>query len=291
MPLASSFLNFRLSPVLPAPCSLFPAPALAIWVHEPHPFLIQFSENVGLRYYGLAYLLGFVFAAWIFRRYHQAGRTPLRPKESMDLMVYLVLGVLVGGRLGSYFLYDGWTHFREDPLGVFKVWKGGMASHGGFVGVVLALWMFARTRGVSFLHVGDLVTSTAPAGLLLGRLANYLNGELWGKATDGTWGIVFLGDPERLPRHPSQLYEAALEGALLLAYGQWRFWRTKAPLEQPGRLSGEFLVAYAGVRMLCEVFREPDASLLFGLSRGTFFSIFVALGGLAVIVLSRRKKA
>jgi phosphatidylglycerol:prolipoprotein diacylglycerol transferase len=157
--------------------------------------------------------------------------------------------------------------------------------------VLLALIWFARQRKVKLLHLGDLVTSTAPCGLMLGRIANYLNGELWGKATDGTWGVLFQGDPTRLPRHPSQLYEAALEGALLLAYGQWRFWRTDAPLKQPGRLSGEFLVGYAMVRVICEVFREPDASLLFGLSRGTFFSYFIAAGGAWLVWRSSRKAA
>ena len=267
------------------------ASPLATWVHTPHPFLIQFGENVGIRYYGLAYLLGFVFGAWMFRLYYKAGRTPLNPAASMDLMLYLIVGVMVGGRLGSYLLYDGWRSFGSDPLGIFKVWNGGMASHGGFLGVLLALAWFARQHKVKILHLGDLVTSTAPFGLLLGRLANYLNGELWGKVTDGTWGVVFQGDPTRLARHPSQLYEAALEGALLLAYGQWRFWRTDAPVKQPGRLSGEFLVGYAVARIICEVFREPDASLLFGLSRGTFLSFFIAAGGMWLIWRSSRKTA
>jgi len=271
---------------------------LATWVHTPYPFLLRFSEDVGIRFYGLAYLLGFVFAAWIFRRYHRAGRTPLTPADSTDLMFWLILGVLLGGRLGSYFLYDGWRGFREDPLGIFKVWHGGMASHGAFVGVVLALAWFARSRKLSLLHVGDLVTSAAPFGILLGRLANYLNGELWGKATDGTWGVVFAATGGgTFPRHPSQLYEAALEGALLLAYGQWRFWKTEAPLRQPGRLSGEFLCGYAAVRIACERFREPDvfqsgeSSLILGLSRGTFFSFFLAAAGVAIIALAGRGKS
>jgi phosphatidylglycerol:prolipoprotein diacylglycerol transferase len=277
--------------VLPTPSSLLLGPVAAIWHHTPHRFLIQFSEDVGIRYYGLAYLLGFVFGAWMFRLYHKAGRTPLAPAAAMDLMMYLIIGVMVGGRVGSYLLYDHWRGFSSDPLGIFKVWQGGMASHGGFVGVLLALLWFAHKQKVSLLHLGDLVASTAPCGLLLGRIANFLNGELWGKATDGTWGFVFQGDPDRLARHPSQLYEAALEGAVLLAYGQWRFWRTNAPMKQPGRLSGEFLLAYAVMRIICEVFREPDASLLLGLSRGTFFSVFVALGGAWLLWLSARKPA
>jgi phosphatidylglycerol:prolipoprotein diacylglycerol transferase len=276
--------------VFPVPSPSLLTPPLAVWVHTPHPFLVQFWENFGIRYYGLAYLLGFVFGVLVFRRYHRAGLTPLKPAESMDLMLYLVIGVMVGGRLGSYLLYDGWRTFAQDPLGIFKVWQGGMASHGGFVGVVLALAWFARTHKVSFLHLGDLVTSAAPCGLFLGRIANYVNGELWGKATDGTWGVVFQGDPDRLARHPSQLYEAALEGLVLLIYCQWRFWRTDVARRQPGRLSGEFLLGYALARVVCEVFREPDASLLFGLSRGTFFSLFIGLGGIWLIWQSSRRR-
>ena len=128
----------------------------------------------------------------------------------------------------------------------------------------------------------------APAGLLFGRIANFINGELWGKPTDGTWGVIFRntgGGP--LPRHPSQLYEAALEGALLLAFMQWRVWRSDVLRTHPGRLSGEFLIAYALVRAIGEIFREPDASLIFGLSRGTFYSIFLVLAGLT-LALRRR---
>src|SRR6188768_180518 len=245
----SVFMPTNLPPLSTVASLLSSVSSLAVWVHTPHPFLIQFSEEMGIRYYGLAYLLGFVFGAWMFRLYYKAGRTPLNPAASMDLMLYLVIGVMLGGRLGSYLLYDGWRSFGSDPLGIFKVWHGGMASHGGFLGVLLALAWFAHKHKVKLLHVGDLVTSTAPCGLLLGRLANYLNGELWGKLTDGTWGVIFQGAGE-WPRHPSQLYEAALEGALLLAYGQWRFWRTDAPVRQPGRLSGEFLVGYAVARII-----------------------------------------
>lgn len=264
-------------------------PLLAYWVHTPHPFLIQFTENIGIRYYGLAYLLGFVGAAWLFRRYHRAGRTPLDANASMDLMVALVLGVMIGGRLGSYLLYDGWRNFAEEPLGIFKIWQGGMASHGGMAGVCVAMGWFACRHKLSFLHVSDLVVSAAPAGLLFGRIANFLNGELWGKTTDVPWGIIFEHTGGgALPRHPSQLYEAALEGALLLALMQWRFWRTDVTSRQPGRLAGEFLVSYAIVRAIGELFREPDAGLILGLSRGTFYSLFMILAGLALIL--RRTK-
>jgi phosphatidylglycerol:prolipoprotein diacylglycerol transferase len=256
-------------------------------VHTPHPFLIRFSETFGIRYYGLAYLLAFVGAGWLLHRYHKAGRSPLDLAAISDLMTYLIGGVLVGGRIGYFLFYQPGTLFR-DPLSLFRVWEGGMASHGGFLGVIIALALFVRSRPISFLQLGDLVVTTVPLGLGLGRLANFLNGELWGKPTDVPWAMVFSATGGGyMPRHPSQLYEAALEGFLLLAYLQWRFWKTDVARRQPGRLSGEFLLAYALVRIVCELFREPDAALILGLSRGTFYSLFLILAGLALIFRSR----
>lgn len=277
-----------LSP-LPSVLGLLPpALPLAQWVHTPHPFLIRFGENFGIRYYGLAYLLGFVGAAWLLHRYHRAGRSPVPPVAIWDLLTYLIAGVLVGGRLGYFLFYQPGTLLHE-PLALFRVWEGGMASHGGFLGVVIALAFFARRQGVPFLRLGDLVVSTVPLGLGLGRLANFLNGELWGKATDAPWGMIFVATGGgNFPRHPSQLYEAALEGFLLLAFVQGRFWRSAAVKAQPGRLSGEFLLGYALARIVCEHFREPDAALILGLSRGTFYSVFVAVAGAALIAYARR---
>lgn len=270
---------------------MFESPSLAQWmVHTPHPFLIRFGENFGIRYYGLAYLLGFLGAAWLLRRYHRAGRSPLDGNGIADLMFALVLGVFVGGRVGYFVLYQPATLLR-DPLALVRVWEGGMASHGGFLGVTVALAWFARSRGPSLRQLGDLIVTTAPLGLLLGRLANFLNGELWGRISDVPWAMVFSatgGGPH--PRHPSQLYEAALEGALLLTYVQWRFWRTDVAIRQPGRLTGEFLIAYALVRALGELFREPDAALILGLSRGTFYSIFLVGAG-AWLILRRPRPA
>lgn len=270
---------------------------LAYWVHHLSPFLIRFGENFGIRYYGLAYLAGFVTAGWLLVRYHRAGRTPLHPNAAMDLMLALIVGVIVGGRLGYFLLYQPQWLLR-DPLALVRVWEGGMASHGGFLGVLVALAWFARKQAVSFLHLGDLVVTTAPAGLFFGRIANFINGELWGKTTDVAWAMIFPlserpGTPVHLiqPRHPSQLYEAALEGALLFAYMQWRFWRSDTARRQPGRLSGEFLMAYAVARAIGELFREPDAGLILGLSRGTFYSIFLIGAGLGLILRSSRKSA
>jgi phosphatidylglycerol:prolipoprotein diacylglycerol transferase len=265
---------------------------LAYWVHDLSPFLLRFSDNVGIRYYGLAYVLGFVGAVWLLHRYHRAGRSPFGSNTIGDLITYIVFGVMLGGRLGYFLLYQSEAIFR-DPLALLRVWEGGMASHGGFVGVLFALILFARRHHVSFFPVSDLIATTAALGLFFGRVANFINGELYGKITDVPWAVIFPQSATAetpvhliLPRHPSQLYEAALEGAVLFAWAQWRFWRSDVARTHPGRLSGEFLLAYALVRMLGESFREPDASLLLGVSRGTFYSIFLIAGGL-VLVLRR----
>ncbi|HWL17956.1 MAG TPA: prolipoprotein diacylglyceryl transferase [Opitutus sp.] len=266
----------------------FPA---AYWTHDLSPFLIRFTDNFGIRYYGLAYLMGFLVAAWLLAKYWHAGRSQLPAAKVSDFIVTLVVGVMVGGRLGSFLLYHP-EQLIHDPLSFFRVWEGGMASHGGMAGVAIALWWFSRRHHIPMLHLGDLVASTAPAGLLFGRIANFINGELWGKPTDVPWAIIFSntgGGP--FPRHPSQLYEAALEGLLLLAVMQWRFWKTDAVKKTPGRLTGEFFILYALVRSIGEIFREPDASLILGLSRGTFYSIFLVAVGAAMIVHARRKAA
>ncbi len=265
----------------------------AFWVHDLNPFLIRFSENFGIRYYGLAYLAGFAAALGILHLYHKHGRSPFNFNATSDLMTYLVVGVLVGGRLGYFCLYQLHS-LGTDPLILFRVWEGGMASHGAFLGVLLAVAWWARKQRVPLFQVGDLIVTAAPAGLLFGRIANFINGELVGRVSAAKWAVIFphnefdRGVRQALPRHPSQLYEAALEGALLLALMQWRIWGSDVAKRQPGRLSGEFFVAYAAVRMFGEQFREPDASLLFGLSRGSFYSIFLLVAGVGLIVRSIR---
>lgn len=263
----------------------------AYWKHDWDPFLIQFSENFGIRYYGLAYLLGFLGAGWLLMRYSRAGRSLLPVEKIPDLIIALVLGVMIGGRLGSFLLYRP-QDLLSDPLSLLRIWEPGMASHGGMIGVAIALAWFARSQKLRFLHLTDIVNSTAPLGLFLGRVANFINGELWGNPTDVKWAVIFPNSPTPLlPRHPSQLYEAALEGAVLLAYMQWRFWRSDVVKTTPGRLTGEFLILYAILRAIGEMFREPDASLILGLSRGTFYSVFLIVAGFAVIVIAERKKS
>ena len=262
-----------------------PLPPLAYWVDTLDPFVIRFSDSIGIRWYGLAYMAGFIASGWLLIRYHKRGRSLLPSDGVGDLMVAVVIGVMVGGRVGSYILYDYWKTFPQDPFAIFRVWEGGMASHGGMIGVALALAVYAATKKIPFFHLGDLIVSTAPIGLFFGRIANFINGELWGKISTVPWAVIFPhSDPTKPlahvpPRHPSQLYEAGLEGLVLFAYLQLRFWKSDVIRNKPGRLSGEFLVAYAILRMIGEVFREPDAGLILGLSRGSFYSVFLIGAG------------
>ncbi|TVR48734.1 MAG: prolipoprotein diacylglyceryl transferase [Puniceicoccaceae bacterium] len=270
----------------------------AHYVHDLSPFLIRFSENFGIRYYGLAYVLGFICALLLLRWYHERGRSPLDGAARADLMVYLIVGVAVGGRLGFFLFYDPGAVVR-DPLLLIRIWEGGMASHGGFIGVFLALWWFCRRRGYGLLPMGDILVTLAPAGLFFGRVANFINGELWGKVTTVPWGVIFPSSAPGLPveaipaRHPSQLYEAGLEGLFLFIYCQVRFWRSGVVRHAPGQLAGEFLLGYAVARIIGEVFREPDAGvgLTLGMNRGAFLSLFLAGAGIAVIALARWRAA
>jgi phosphatidylglycerol---prolipoprotein diacylglyceryl transferase len=272
---------------------------LAYWVHHLSPFLGPHWGNFGVRYYGLAYMLGFIVGWWLMVRYAQAGRSLVPAAKIADLMVAIVFGVLIGGRIGYFVLYQPQT-LLDAPLELFRVWDGGMSSHGGFIGVTIALWWFARHEHVPFVHLGDIAATTAPAGLFFGRIANFINGELWGKVSYVRWAMIFpksAVNPNTpidhiAPRHPSQLYEAGLEGLLLFALMQWRFWRTDVVRAQPGRITGEFLIVYAIVRMIGELFREPDegVSLVLGLSRGTFYSIFLIVAGLVFILIARSRR-
>ena len=266
------------------------------WVHDLSPFLIRFTDTVGIRYYGLAYLAGFA-AAWLFlRSYKKRGLTQLTAEQAGDFMTALVIGVLAGGRVGYFLLYQP-EALLASPLSIFSVWDGGMASHGGFVGVAFALAWSSWKFHLTWRHLADLIASTASAGLFFGRVANFINGELWGKVSTVPWAVIFPASaPEGTPvaliaaRHPSQLYAAALEGLLLLALAQWLLWKTTWIRRAPGRLAGVYLLGYAVVRSIGEIYREPDASLILGLSRGTFSSIFMVLGGLALCLIPGRAR-
>ena len=275
------------------------AAATSHWVHDLSPFLWEFAPGFGIRYYGLAYVLGFLCGYWLLSRYSRTGRSSLAGEQNGDLLFALVLGVLLGGRLGYFILYEPGKLLNE-PLAFFRVWDGGMASHGGFIGVLLALLWFARRTQTDAWSLADLIATITPPGLLLGRIANFINGELWGNVSNVPWAVIFPlsaapGTPSSAipPRHPSQLYEAGLEGLLPLIYLQLRFWRSRTAREHPGQLAGEFLVLYAVGRIVCEQFREPDrdiSPLVDGLSRGTFYSIFVLVAGIATILWAHYRR-
>jgi phosphatidylglycerol:prolipoprotein diacylglycerol transferase len=262
------------------------------WVHDLDPFLVRFTDTIGVRYYGLAYLAGFAIAWWALRFYGRRGLTKLDADQAGDLMTALIIGVLVGGRLGYFAFYQP-AEVLRDPLVLLRIMDGGMASHGGFIGVALALWWCARRFRLPFLHISDLVVSVAPVGIFFGRVANFINGELWGRPSNVPWAVIFPesrpGMPVELiePRHPSQVYAALLEGLALFALMQWLLWKTPWLQRAPGRITGVFLLGYAAMRAVSETFREPDAGLIFGLTRGTFYSIFLVLAGLVLIALCR----
>ncbi|QYY36506.1 prolipoprotein diacylglyceryl transferase [Ruficoccus sp. ZRK36] len=277
-------------------------PQLQYPVCDFDPFLIRFPEWMpvpGIRWYGLAYVMGFIVGALLLRLYYKRGRSPLNPDQQMSLMTYLIIGTLVGGRLGYMLLYVPGEFFRN-PLLFFKVWDGGMASHGGFVGIYLAVLLYARRVKQSFRFIADITVTLAPAGILFGRLANFINGELWGKITDVPWAFIFPKSMEGVPlwqippRHPSQLYEAALEGLFLLVYLQLRFWLSNPKKRPAGSLLGEFFMLYAVGRIFCELFREPDGgniTLIMGLSRGTFYSVLTFVFGLGILLYARRRRS
>ncbi len=265
------------------------------WVHNLDPFLFQFTESFGIRYYGLAYALGFLVGMWLLHIFCKHGKATLTPDQQSCIITSMMIGVLLGGRMG-YMLFYAFDDILRRPWVIFQIWKGGMASHGGFIGVLVACWWVAKKLNLSILRLGDLICPLVPPGILLGRIANFINGELWGKVSHASWAVIFPqsatpGTPLELiePRHPSQLYAAGLEGAILLAYSQWRLWKTDV-LASPGRLTGEFLSIYGVVRIFGEQFREPDAPLIMDLSRGSFYSIFLLIAGAFLIYCSATRR-
>ncbi len=242
-------------------------------------------DILGLKvhWYGIMYLLGFGAAWWLGIQRSQFKHSPVRKVQIEDILFYCVVGVVVGGRLGHVFFYsfDDWLN---DPLWVFKLWKGGMAFHGGILGVCVAMWLYARKHKIHFLTLMDFVTPSVPLGLGFGRLGNFIGQELWGRPTDVAWGIIFpKAGPE--PRHPSQLYEAALEGFLMFVIIYW-FARKPRPR---GAVCSLFVLLYGCARFGVEFTREPDQGidLLFGwLSRGQLLSTPMILIGLGVFIWS-----
>ena len=303
---------------------------LAYYVHNLDPFIFRLWGDVGPRWYGMAYVLaficGFAVLIWLSKR----GYLDLPQEKVGDFITWAALfGVMIGGRLGYVVFYR--PEMLRDPMSILRVWEGGMASHGGILGLVIFTFFYARRQKFSWTNLGDALVVAAPIGLFFGRCANFINGELYGRAAKVSWAMQFpkelldngnAGEADRAvsacqqldpgimsadaivhglrahpqlveplrailtPRHPSQLYEAALEGVLLFA----ALWFVRTKLRQPnGVLTGLFLSGYAVVRIIGELFREPDAPMIGSFTRGQFFSFFMIVIGIAFIVVAKMR--
>ena len=289
---------------------------MAPWLHRLDPIALQFPEftvfgatlHPAVHWYGIMYLLAFATAWWLGRMRIRAGRLPgVGDAAFGDLMFYGMLGVILGGRLGYILFYD-LPVYLHDPLQALKIWEGGMSFHGGLIGVCVATWMWARRQGLHFFDVGDFIAPLVPPGLFFGRMGNFINGELWGKYTGGDWGVIFPGaEPQlanlpaaqlqalhasgaldRFARHPSPLYEAALEGLVMFAV-LWWFSRKPRPRYA---VAGLFALMYGVFRFAVEFVRVPDAQLEYlamgWLTMGQLLSLPLIALGLSWLWLSRR---
>jgi len=254
------------------------------------PYLFEVG-GFQLRYYSLAYLIGLFFAYWHLSKMIKQPGAPMAQRHVDDLFFYCMLGVILGGRLGYVIFYN--PGLWSNPLDVLKLWEGGMSFHGGLVGVLIAIGWVSRRDELSFLRVCDYIAVNVPMGMMLGRLANFNNGELWGRVSDVPWAMVFPRAGEEA-RHPSQLYQAGLEGLLLLIVLLVLFWTTKARY-RPGLLVGIFTLGIGLARFVNEFFREPDAQLAdfavqTGLSMGQWLTLPLILTGLIVTLYAVRSE-
>jgi phosphatidylglycerol:prolipoprotein diacylglycerol transferase len=258
-----------------------------------NPILISFGP-FAIRWYALAYIVG-IIAGWFYARAIIAserfwgGPAPFTVLDFDDFVIWITLGIILGGRTG-YVLFYNLPLFAAHPAQIFELWNGGMSFHGGVAGCAVAIVLFALRRHIPMLSLADVSAGVAPIGLFLGRLANFINGELWGRPTDVPWAMVFPnGGP--LPRHPSQLYEAALEGVVLfIVLG---LLMRNGALKRPGVVTGAFALGYGIARVICEFFREPDAQLGFlwgGLTMGMLLCIPLMLIGIAILAVAVKRQ-
>jgi phosphatidylglycerol:prolipoprotein diacylglycerol transferase len=267
-------------------------PLLAIPFPAFDPVLISIGP-FAVRWYALAYivgiLLGWLYARAIIRNERLwGGVAPMSVADYDDFVLWVTLGIILGGRTG-YVLFYNFEHFASHPAEILELWKGGMSFHGGFTGCIVAVILFARSRHIPVLSLGDVTCAVGPIGLFLGRIANFINGELWGRPADVPWAMVFPnGGP--LPRHPSQLYEAGLEGLVLLAILAIAI--RAGALRRPGLIIGLFAVCYGVLRSFGEFFREPDPQLGFlwgGLTMGMLLCIPLIMFGAGLILFAMRR--
>lgn len=261
------------------------------YVHNLDPIAFSIGP-LAIRWYGLMYLVGFLLFLVLGKVRARDPWRDMRSQDVDDLLFYGMIGTIIGGRLGHVFFYGPLSYYLANPLEIFAVWKGGMASHGGIIGVIVAMAIFARVRGKSFLRVADFVVPLVPLGLGAGRIGNFINGELWGRAADPSlpWAVVFPHAGDALARHPSQIYQFLLEGVLLFAI----LWIYSRQPRAPGTVGGLFLIFYGLLRIVGEVFREPEALygyMPLGLSAGQWLSVPMIVIGVVCFVLLRRNKA
>ncbi|PYK29137.1 MAG: prolipoprotein diacylglyceryl transferase [Verrucomicrobia bacterium] len=299
---------------------------LAYYIHDLDPLIFRIYDSVGPRWYGLAYILAFACAYFLYTWEAKRGYADLPVSRVGDFITAVALfGVIIGGRLGYVLFYK--PQMLREPLSILRVWEGGMASHGGMLGILAVTFYYSYRHKISWTNLGDNLVVAAPIGLFFGRCANFINGELYGRATNVSWAVQFpkeltenIGEAERAitacrqidpsltsseaivaaarhqpqvkeilrgiltPRHPSQLYEAFLEGIILFAI----LWFVRTRMRQPnGVLTGLFFIFYAILRIIVENFREPDAGLIAGFTRGQFFSFFLIAIGLAFVIGAR----
>jgi phosphatidylglycerol---prolipoprotein diacylglyceryl transferase len=270
-------------------------PLLAI----PFPAIDPVLVHVGpfaVRWYALAYVVGIFLGWWYAKRLAGnrslwgAGGPPLAPSDIDDFVVWAAVGIVVGGRAGYVLFYD-LPHYIRQPGDILAVWHGGMSFHGGLVGTILAMVLFARRRGIPVWSLIDVIAPAVPFGLFLGRIANFINGELWGRVSDVPWAMVF---PEAgpLPRHPSQLYEAGLEGIVLFLFLRLLTHRYRR-LDHPGFVAGGFTAGYGVARTFAEFFRQPDIQIGYlagGLTMGMLLSIPMIVIGIGLMIWAARRR-
>jgi phosphatidylglycerol:prolipoprotein diacylglycerol transferase len=271
------------------------------YIHNINPIILDLPGELAVRWYGISYLLGFIASILLLRNWSKRGEFEVPAEETSNFVVMLAFfGVFLGGRLGYVLLY-GFDSFLKDPLYAFKVWEGGMASHGGLVGVILFILWYAKKHKHSFWNLTDNMACTASLGFAFGRLANFINGELWGRVTQVKWGVIFPQEQrlnygqydlpmiekmveagELLPRHPSQLYQACAEG--FLVFGIMLLLRRTAWGKRPGILSASFLALYALARIVMEFFREPDNGAFFigWFTKGQLYSVLMIVGAAVI---------
>jgi phosphatidylglycerol:prolipoprotein diacylglycerol transferase len=255
------------------------------------PVLLQLGP-LAIRWYSLAYLAGIILGWWYLLKLIDRPGAPMARRHADDMVFYATLGIILGGRLG-YVLFYKPGFYLDHPIDILRLWDGGMSFHGGVIGTSLGIFYLARKNGLNWLRIHDYVACTVPFGLFFGRLANFINGELWGRPTDVPWAVIFPTGGE-IPRHPSQIYEAGLEGILLFLILWFLFWRTDARY-YPGRLVGTFLLGYGVSRFLVEYYREADSHLMAfaqqtGLHMGQWLSVPMILGGAWLIATSKGRR-